>query len=270
MLSAPTAACHGLRGPRKHIGWHLASSAGRAPVLPEVAQGRGAGGPCTVRTTPQRELAGIADCCPLSAEMAEIPERWPHERRRARPRTAPGRPSLRAATYRVRSVRSATLPAPDPTGARRRLRHRVLWRTIAAAEALFSLSQGMLKRQTLPDIIASPARSPPSSPRCGALALPSTNTASTSDRRAAASIAWSMFPAARCPTIRPDRADAAAALDGADDRAPAHAPRRRALRVSAWRRCWRTRSRTRCRASAAPPSCCEPGVEGRGPCADPA
>ncbi len=56
----------------------------------------------------------------------------------------------------------------------------------------------------------------------------------------------------------PHRADAAAALHGADDRAPADPPRRGPLRFRASPRCWRTRSRTRCRASAAPPSCWSP------------
>ena len=57
----------------------------------------------------------------------------------------------------------------------------------AAAETFFSLSQGVLKRQTLPDIIAfsQPARRRWSA-RSGAPAPPSTNTASTSACRAAA------------------------------------------------------------------------------------
>jgi PAS domain-containing protein len=45
--------------------------------------------------------------------------------------------------------------------------------------------------------------------------------------------------------------DAAWAHHGADDRAPAHPPRRRALRLRARRACWPTRSRTRCPASEA-------------------
>ncbi len=102
----------------------------------------------------------------------------------------------------------------------------------AAAESFFSLSQGVLKRQTLPDIIAF------SSP-LSALVGQVRRTGATVNEygievglpRSGVQKLVDVFAGAMPDHARPDRADAPAALDGADDRAAAHAPGSRALGV---------------------------------------
>ena len=95
----------------------------------------------------------------------------------------------------------------------------------------------MLKRQTLPDIIAF------ASP-LGALVGQVRRTGATVNEygvdvglpRSGVHRLVDVFGGAHARQAEPDRADAAAALDGADDRAPAHPPRRRALGVGHGRR----------------------------------
>ena len=59
---------HGLRAARKHIGWYLASSAGRSPFWPSAPRPGAAA--CAPTTTPREVLDGLAA---FYAEMAEIP-----------------------------------------------------------------------------------------------------------------------------------------------------------------------------------------------------
>ena len=213
---------HGLRGARKHIGWYLARAAALAGRRAVKAWRRRL---CTNENA-REVLDGLAAFY-ARATVAEMPAgEWPHERRRGcpRPHRSPSAPR-RHIEY---DLLLAALPHPilvlgDDD--------RVLYAN-AAAESFFSLSQGMLKRQTLPDIIAF------SSPLAALVAPGAAHRRHRQRiRRRRRPAAQRRQPrgrrvrrrAARQP--RPDRADAAAALDGADDRAPAHAPRRRALGV---------------------------------------
>jgi two-component system nitrogen regulation sensor histidine kinase GlnL len=108
---------------------------------------------------------------------------------------------------------------------------RVLYANLAA-ETFFSLSHGMLKRQTLPDIIAF------SSP-LGALVGQVRKSGATVNEygvevdlpRSGVHRLVDVFRRRHIRAAGPHRADAAAALDGADDRAPADPSRGRPLGV---------------------------------------
>ena len=152
---------HGLRIARKHVGWYLASSGRPADA---VAAGRR-------RRARRRMPARCWTDWPCSTTKPTGPKRgrWPHERRGTR---SPGGTSQRR--HIEHDLLLAALPHPvlvlgDDD--------RVLYANLAA-ETFFSLSHGMLKRQTLPDIIAFASPLARWWGRCASRAPPSTSTAS--------------------------------------------------------------------------------------------